>query len=159
MSFPGAALVKAFTGFGEAKPDYMPWNIGDIKITVGAPPIHVQGLKYVFARHNVPQTQMIMSLTGKGVFASNKNNSGIIEFALLRGVEAGAVVQVLDYAGIPYPISVVDTATGGSSMAAGSACRLVGTPEWRREMFPGFEIYTFATVRLLISTGARLLAS
>lgn len=134
----------------------MPYSIAKIDIFYGAPPVPVVGLHYIFARHNVPQTRLIMSLNSSGVFAGNNNKSGIIEMGIMNGSLTCAGFQLMDTTGIPFPIIAVDRTSGGSSQVVASACRRVNTPEWRRAALPGIDIYTFETPRLYMFDGLRI---
>jgi len=62
----------------------------------------------------------------------------------------------MDFTGIPFPIAVTDLDSAGTSTVIASACRLIGTPEWRRSRLPGIKIYTFGTPMLKISDGLRM---
>ena len=135
---------------------YLPYDISKVDVSYGTPPNVVKGLEYVFARHFNPQTQMVMSLTGKGVFVGNNNMSGVIEFAVLGESVSSGMVQLSELAGIPFPIFITDRTTGGTSFVIGTACRQVATPDWRRELLPNLNIYTFSTPRLIMSNGVRL---
>jgi len=138
--------------------DYIPHDIRDVLVLYGLPPVPVYGLEYVFARHNEPQTRLVMSLTGKGVFVPNQNKSGVIEFAVLNGTVTGAGIQIVEMLGMPFPMVITDKSSGGLSTVVALSARLIGTPEWRREALPGLDIYTFACDDLFISTGLRLSA-
>ena len=136
--------------------DYMPYDISKVTVAIGAPVNVVKGLDYVVAAHFNNQTSMVMSLTSKGVFIGNKNMSGFIEFGILGESISGGMIQLTELTGIPFPIFITDVTTGGTSFVIGSACRQVATPEWRRELSPNTNIYTFSTPRLVISNGVRL---
>ena len=136
--------------------NYIPYNITDTVVLLGTPQVPITGMEYVFARHDAPQTIMVKSLNGKSVFVDNNNKTGTIEFGLLAGTLANGQIEILNLTGIPFPINIVDTKTGGTSRVLGTACKLVATPEWRREALPGINIYTFQCTRLSISHGIRL---
>lgn len=136
--------------------DYMPHNIKDTTVMYGIPPFLVGGLDYVFARYTNAQNKLVMSLNAKGVFVRNRNKSGIIEFGILNGTATGAGIQLAEMPGIPFPIIVSDSSTGGTGTCVALKCKRVGTPEWRRGASPGLDIYTFESSTLLISTGTRL---
>ncbi len=138
--------------------DFLPYNLRDVLVLYGVPPTPIKGLGYVFARHNRSQTRLVMGLSGKGVYLNSKNKSGIIEFATMTGSGTGGIVQLFELTGIPMPIIVQDIASGGTSLATAPSCRRIGTPEWRREKFPGVDIFTFACDNLVISDGVRLRA-
>jgi hypothetical protein len=135
---------------------YTPYRITDNKITYGIPPIQICGLDHISARHNFPQTGLFMSLTGAGVFASNRNQSGIIEIGLLDGSISCGGIEAMALTGIPFPIAIVDVSSAGTSGVLATACRQVETPEWRREATAGVAVYTFKTPRLIMSHGFHL---
>jgi hypothetical protein len=135
---------------------YLPYSINDVAVAFGAPPAPIVSLDYVFARHNAPQNKMFSSLTGSGVFVVNANQSGIVEFGIMNGSISAGVIEVAQTLGIPFPITITDLSSGGTSSVLATACREVETPEWRREAFPGVRVYTFETPRLLIFHGIRL---
>lgn len=153
MSAAIAKLLGAFTG---EKVDYVPYDIENTKIYYGVPPFKIGGFDYVFARRNNPETGMIMGLTGTGVFVDNINKSGIIEIGLQNGSLSGGAMQIANLTGIPFPITITDTSSKGTSTVLGTACRLTKTPEWRRALFPSLTIYTLETPNLLISQGVRI---
>ena len=149
-------LIKKVNALLGEEVDYLPWNIRDVEIFYGTPPVPVHGLEYVFARHNRAQTKRVGSLTGKGCYVNNINKSGIIEFATLRGTVTGGGVEIAEATGIAFPMNIVDKSSGGTSQVAALSCRRVGTPEWRRDEFPGLAIFTFECDNLVISEGVRL---
>ena len=154
MSVSG--LVSAIKDVFGAEPNYRPYSIKSTEILIGLPPFPVIGLQYVFARHNATQKRLIMGLSGQGVHVANRNQSGVIELGILQGSVTGAGIQVIELTGIPYPIAMVDTDTGGTSSVLAVDCQRVGTPEWRREALPGIDVYTFDTPALILSDGLRL---
>ncbi len=156
MSSAIAKLLGAFTG---GKVDYVPYSMDDVVIMYGVPPFKVGGIDYVFAQRTNDEVRMVMGLNGKGVFIENKNKSGIIEFGLQNGSLSGGAIQVANMTGIPFPVAITDKSSKGTSTVLGSACRLIQTPGWRRDLFPGLTIYTLHTPRLLISQGVRIPAS
>jgi hypothetical protein len=99
-----------------------------------------------------------MCLTGKGIFIPNINSSGIIEIGIMNGSASCAGIELLELTGIPFPLAATDGDTGGTGTILASACRRVGTPEWRREALPSIDIHTFHTPQLIINNGLRLLA-
>lgn len=147
-------LIKTFVGVS-GTPHYVPYNIKDTQIVYGVPAVGITGLHYIFARHNQPQNKRFGCLTGGGFFASNLNTSGIIEIGLLEGSASCAVFQIQAMTGIAYPLVATDTSTAGTSLISCDACRLVGTPEWRRERTVGLSVFTFEAKRLGISLGMR----
>lgn len=153
-----ASLIKKIKELFGNRVNYRPYNIRSTEIMYGTPPTPILGLAYVFARHNRPQTKLIMGFTGTGPFVSNNNSSGIIEIGIMTGSASCAGIEVMDLTGIPFPIIVTDKDSGGTSTVVASACRRTDTPEWRRDKLPGISIFTFSTPRLLISDGLRLAA-
>lgn len=153
MSAAIAKLLGAFTG---GKIDYLPHDIGNVKIMYGLPPVKLGGFDYVMAYRTNREASLVMSLTTSGVFVNNRNKAGIIEFGLLEGSLSGGAVQIANMTGIPFPVAITDTSSMGTSTVLGSACRAIRTPEWRRALFPSLTIYTLHTPRLLISQGVRL---
>lgn len=151
------AIAKLLGKFDQLQQiDFLPYSINDIDIKYGVPPVPVIGLHRVSARYQNNQKKLFKSLTGGGVFASNANQSGFIEFEILNGSPTCGGVQLMSLTGIPFPITVVDLNSGGTSTVISSACQQTVTPEWRKEATPGTIIYTFETPRLLISQGVRL---
>lgn len=154
----GAAqdLLASLVDFGEGnKVNYRPHNFQKVQVLYGLPPLPIHGLKYVWAQHAQPQNSLHMSLTGKGVFVPNKNKSGFIEFAILASSLSSSGITALQLAGIAWPLTVIDTQTNGLSTWTAFKCKQVGTPQDRKGAFPGLEIYTFATDRLIILRGTR----
>jgi hypothetical protein len=149
-------LINDINGLVPGRVDYLSYDITMVVISVGAPVIAVEGWNYVWARHNQPQTRLVMSLGGNGVFVGNRNQSGMIEIGIMGETASSAGIQALEMTGIPLPIHIADGTTGGTGFVLGTACRQVGTPEWRREKIPGMNIFTFATDRLIVSPGLRL---
>lgn len=135
---------------------YAPYSIADTKIMYGIPAQTVVGLDYIVVRHNHPQTKCMMGLTGAGLFATNRNQSGIVEIGLLSGTISCGGFDAMDILGIPFPLAIVDKACGGSSGIVATACKRVGTPEWARRAAVGVDVYTFESPRLLIAHGLRL---
>lgn len=135
--------------------NYIPYNITDTSITLGIPQIPITGFQYVWANFDAPQKVMVKSLNGKAIWVSNSNKTGTIEFALLPGTLSNGQIEIMTLTGIPFPISIVDKSTGGTSRVLGVSCQLVSTPEWRRDLMPGLNVYTFATNRLEIFHGIR----
>jgi len=155
----GAAqdLLASLVDFGEGnKVNYLPHNFQKVNLLYGMPPLQIHGLKYLFAQHNHPQNNMHMSLTGGGVFVPNLNKSGIIEFAILANSLSSSGIFAMQLSGIAWPLSVIDLQTNGLSTWIATKAMQIGTPQDRKEAFPGLEIYTFATPKLLISKGTRI---
>lgn len=136
--------------------NYSPYNLNDTTVMLGLPQVPMVGLQYCWARFTAPRNRRVQCMTGKGVFVSNLNTSGVMEIALLSGTVSNGHIQAMQLTGIPYPIVMIDGKSGGTSSAIGTACQLVATPEWRRAAFPGLNVYTFETPRLVISQGIRL---
>lgn len=137
------------------KPNYLPYNITDTVILLGTPQVPMLGVQYVWANYDAPQTTMIKSLNGKSIWVSNNNKTGTIEFALLPGTISNGEIEILTLTGLPFPINIIDKATGGTSRVLANSCRLITTPEWRRDLMPGLNVYTFACNRLDIAHGIR----
>lgn len=136
--------------------NYTPYDFSKVTISVGVPPMPIIGLDYVSARFINPRKKRFQCLTGRGVFASNTNTAGVIEFGILGGSLSQGVVEIIELTGIPYPIIINDSTTGGTSSVVASACQQVSTPEWKRGAVPGLTIYTFETTRMFINHGLRL---
>jgi len=153
MSAALAKIIGAFTGDIIA---YLPYDINDTKIFYGVPPVKMGGFDFVSARHTNPQSQLVMSLGGGGVFVENINKAGVIEIGLLNGALSAAAIQIMELTGIPTPITITDLSSKGTSTVFGAACKLIGTPEWRRDLQPSLTIYTFECPNLLVSQGVRL---
>lgn len=134
---------------------YTPYRFNSTKTAAGVPPVPIEGLDYIWARHKVPQVALVMGLTGTGLFLQNRNQSGIVEFGLMNGAGCIAALEMFQLTGIPFPVTSLDTACQGSGIIA-LECRRVETPEWRRAKFPSLDIYTFETPRLMINWGIRL---
>lgn len=134
----------------------MSYSVRDSQVFIGAPPSPLFGMSYVYSKHNQSQTITFQSLTGGGAYVPNKNHSGIIELGIINGSPSNAYIQLLELAGIPYPIKVTDLKSGDTSFAGAFACRRVGTPEWRRGRMPTLSVYTFYTHELLLSDGLRI---
>ena len=135
---------------------FVSYTLTDNKVYIGIPPSLIFGLSYVYAKHNNSQTIPFMSLTGNGIFVSNKNQSGIIELGVINGSPSNAYIQLLEIAGVPFPIKVTDLKSGDTSFVGALSCRRVGTPEWRRANLPSLTIHTFYSPSLLLSDGLRL---
>jgi len=135
--------------------NYAAYDLSKVVLTVGAPPIILHGIDYIMSAHRVPQNRMVMGLNAKGKFVSNRNKSGLIEFGLMANTISTGILEILQLAGVAFPISVIDRTTNATSAVFASKCRRVGTPEWRRAAAPELEIFTFHTPRLLKSEGVR----
>jgi len=135
--------------------NYRAYNLRDTKILFGVPPVPIKGIDYIMAQHLESQNNLVMGLTGKGVFVSNNNKSGIIEIGLMAGSVSCAVMEVATLAGIPFPIFVNDNKSYGTSNVVATECKRIGTPQWRRSAVPGLEIFTFHTPLLVMSGGIR----
>ncbi len=149
-------IINALHRFFGDNVNYLPYSMANVAAFAGNPYEPIVGLQYIWARHDEPQTTLVMSLNSKGAFLANNNKSGTIEIAVLGESFSAGKLQIADFTGIPFPIFVTDTTTGGTSYVLGSACRRVDTPTWRRNLAPSLNIYTFATERLFISDGVRL---
>jgi hypothetical protein len=149
------ALIKAVNESLGGEVDYLPYNINDTVITIGLPPVPVNGLQYIAARYTAVQSRYIPSLTGGGVYVSNLNGRGVIEIALMSESATVGAIQAYSLTGVPIPIYATDRATGGTSFCAAPETKVITTPEWKREAFPGLTIFTFEAKRLLISHGVR----
>ena len=143
------------SGGKEGRVNYVPYNINDTLVTIGLPPVALVGIEYVWARHDNPQTAAVKCLTGKSIFVSNTSQAGTIEIALLGSGVSSAAIEAMELTGIPFPINIIDRKTIDSRVT-GDACRLVGTPQWRRALNPDLDIFTFAVSRLFLSRGLRL---
>lgn len=132
------------------------YSFTDTKILLGAPPFPLVGLQYVSARHINPQVKRFQCLSGRGAFAHNVNQAGVVEIGMLRGSPAQGQIEIAQVTGIPYPIVVQDLASGGTAQVLATACQLVKTPDWKREAVPGVNVYTFETTRLFIAHGIQL---
>ena len=135
---------------------YTKWNFNDTKIVVGAPPMPLDGLDFIIARHKAPQTKMFSCLTSKGVFASNSNQAGIIEIGVAQWAITNGAFQLADLTGIPFPVVTEDISSGGTSSVIASACRQTERPDWRRAAIPEVYTYTFETPRMIVSHGIHL---
>jgi hypothetical protein len=148
-------LVKSLVGWGSQRVDYVPHDINDVMVMVGVPPIRVRGLEYVMAQRSVSPQKLHMCLTGNGTFTRNTNQSGIIEIAVLAKTLSVTMLELINI-GIAWPIAITDTGTAGLSTVLADKAMRVATPEWRKGKFPGLDIFTFATPRLIISHGTQL---
>jgi len=151
-------LIKSLAGIN-GKVNYVPWNIEDVEIFYGVPPILIQGVDAVRAYRSNPAQRFVPSLTGRGVFVQNQNWSGIIEVDLLNASASCAAIEALELIGIPFPLAVVDKTTNGLGSAIGTSCRVVGTPHWHRAKMPGLYTYTFAATNLVILNGMKNIQS
>jgi len=135
---------------------YAPYKFTDNKVLFGAPPTPLIGLDFITARHLNPQRKRFQCLTGRGVFASNINTAGVIEVGIMTGSLSQGLIEVMQATGIPYPIIIQDISSGGTSSVIATACQLVETPEWKRELMTGVTVYTFESARLFINHGIKL---
>ena len=133
-----------------------PYSFGDVQVFIGAPLTPLFGLDYVAARHVNPQAKRFQCLTGRGVYAHNVNSAGIVEIGMLRGSPAQAIIDLMQASGVPYPLTVQDVRSGGTSQVMATGCQLTETPEWKREALPGVNIYRFETTRLFVMHGMQL---
>ena len=157
MTLDAKALAQTLGVFPKTNDMVLkPYSFNDTKVIFGAPPFPLVGLEYVMARHVNQQTKRFQCLSGRGVFASNVNQSGIIELGFLRGSPSQFDVQLAQLSGVPFPIVLMDLASGGSSQVVATGCQLTETPEWRREALPGINVYTFETTRLFVAHGIQL---
>lgn len=134
---------------------YIPYNMKEIFVSYGMPPVPLTGIDFISAAFVKPRVKSIPSLTGPGVFAKNKNQEGFIEIGILSSSLSSGAIQLLDYTGINFPVIAADGTTRGTSFIAGTKCRLIQTPEWRRDRVVGVTVFTFLTTRLIISHGLR----
>lgn len=149
-------IIKSLGDYGAPnRINYKPYDFQKIQVLAGVPPAPIHGLDFVIAYHNNPQSKLFGCLTGNGAFVANRNHRGIIEFGLQSDCVSAAVLQMLDFTGIPIPLAIIDLTTTGFSSVVASACRRVGTPRFRRRANPELQIYTFEAERLLISIGPR----
>jgi hypothetical protein len=135
---------------------YYPWNINDTKVMFADPLTHIRDIEYVICKHNNPQTKMFSSLAGGGVFVSNRNQSGTIEIGVANFSISVGRIELSGLTGIPFPITIQDIVSAGTSSVIGTACKQTDTPEWKRAAAPEIKIYTFETPRLLIAQGIHL---
>jgi len=150
-------LIKQINKLQPRDVNYIPYNLKkDTIITYGTPPVPIVGLESFSATYLQPRSKLVMCLTGKGVFVSNQNRSGLIELVLLSGSVSCGAIQALEAVGIPMPLGAIDNKSAGTSFMLGSACRLIQTPPWRRAARPDRVVFTFHTPRLIVSTGIRL---
>ena len=147
-------IVNSISADGNV--NYQAYDIRDTNFFYGVPPVPIIGVDYISASFTAARTRMFRCLTGNAVHASNLNISGTIEVGLLSGSVSGAAIQMMNFTGVPFPIFIEDGKSGGTSTVTGTACRLIDTPEWRRDRTPGLDIYTFSVDKLVISHGIRL---
>ncbi len=153
-------LITQLNLLDAGKVNYIPYSFADdIRIMVGTPPVRIVGLDSIACGMLNPPSKLVMSLNNTGIFVNNLNQAGFIELTLLDGSFSSGAIQAIEYLGIPFPIAVVDTASGGTSRVLGTACRRVNTPTWRRSLRPGRVVFTFHTPRLLLFNGIRLAQS
>lgn len=151
-----STLVDILTGDILDRVAYKPHNMSKVRLFYGAPPVPISGLDYVFATYDNPQTYLKMGLDGKGRYIQNRNMSGSIEFGILDGAASNLEMQAWLLTGIPYPIVVADERSGGTSFVAAGAATRVDTPQWRKELTVGIQVYTFKTAQLIMSAGMKL---
>lgn len=135
--------------------NYLPYSMADTFMTVGAPPVTVKGLQYVFANRMNRSVGMRMSLNAKGIYLDNQNKSGIVEFAVLSNTVTTGAMELMNLTGIAGPIFITDKSTKGTSTVLGTKAKLIQTPEWRRSKFPNLQIFTYHVASLNISHGVR----
>lgn len=150
-----ASVLDFFVGGGE-EIDYQHYCLNDTHVKLGIPPIDARGVDFVAARYLAAQNTLFQCLTGKGVFASNENTSGVIELGVLNGSVTQGHIDIMQLTGIPFPINLADTSSGGTSVVTATGCRMLEIPEWRRDAFPGVVVYTFTSSRMYINHGLRL---
>jgi hypothetical protein len=148
-------LAKLLTGDILDRVAYAPHNMAKVRLFYGVPPVPISGLDYVFATYDNPQTMLKMGLDGKGRYIQNRNLSGTIEFGIIDGSASNGIMQLALLTGIPYPIAIIDEQSAGTSFVAAGAATRVGTPEWRKELTVGMQVYTFKTAQLFMSTGIK----
>lgn len=149
-------LSKAIESLGGGKPQYVAYNVGHTKVFYGtAPPVPIVGWDYFAASHTSAQSKHVASFGTAGVFVSNLNSAGIIEIGIMSTSISCGAIELIDATGAAFPINAVET-TAVMSFVAGTACRKIEVPEWRRELMPGLSVYRFEASRLIISTGVRL---
>jgi len=158
MGLDPAAIAKLLDGYftGENEIVLTPYDFNDTTVLLGVPPVPLIGLDYISAKLVNKISMRFQCLTGKAAFCSNVNLAGVIELGMLAGSLSQGHIQINDFVGIPYPILIQDKSSGGTSMIAGTGCKLVETPEWRRDAVPGLTIWTFEADRLFISHGIHL---
>lgn len=151
-----STLAKILTGDILDRVVYTPHNMSNVRLFYGVPPVPISGLDYVFATYDNPQTYLKMGLDGKGRYIANRNRSGSIEFAIIDGSLSNGIMQLALLTGIPFPIVVTDARSGGTSFVAAGAATRVDTPQWRKELTVGMQVYTFKTAQLFMSAGVKL---
>lgn len=147
-------LDQYFTGEDEIALNH--YSFTDSKVLLGVPPAPLIGLDYVSVRYAAPQTKRFQCLSGQAIFASNVNRSGVVEVGMMAGSLTQGYIDVQELLGIPYPIIIEDNKSGGTSQVIANQCRLVETPEWKRQAVPGLTIYTFETAEIAVAHGIRL---
>jgi hypothetical protein len=151
-----AKHIEEAVGAGRERINIKAYNIKKITVAYGLPPVVVEGLDYVIARHMYPQTVYRSSLNGTGKFVGNNNQSGIIEIGVLEGSPSAAALDLLHLTGISFPLVVVDETTGGTGTVVGTACRQVDVREWRRSASVNIRAFRYAATRLVAVHGIRL---
>lgn len=151
-----AEITNALNSIGgNAEVNFTPYNIKNVHIFYGLPPVPIVGLDYVEARNERPKTTLVKCLTGNAVHVDNVNQTGTIQLGLMSGSPSGGAIQLLDYTGVPFPIFIQD----GNSLASvviGIDCRLAETPAWRKAASPGLDIYTFSCKSVTMIHGMRV---
>jgi hypothetical protein len=148
-------LINKINNLLGDRPHYVAYDMSEVQVMVGLPPLVLKGIQYVTAVHRAPQNKLVMGLGGSGTHVGNFNQSGIIEIGMMATTAHTASIDVLDLTGIPFPITIIDKTTTATAAVYGAKCRRVGTPEWRRTLAPELEIYTFNSDRLAMTGGIR----
>lgn len=134
---------------------YEPYSMADTKFFIGVPPLTYPGVHLIRAYRNQPNAKLFSSLGVGGAFVSNRNLNGFVGLTVATESPMHAYIQLLDMAGVAFPILAADAGTGGSSFATCSSARVVNTPDWMKSTRSDFTVYTMACKNLAISGGVR----
>lgn len=134
---------------------YQPYSMEDCKFFAGIPPLTYPGVHMIRAYRTQSKARQFNCFTGSSAFASNRNLNGFVELTLANGSPMHSYMQLLDMAGVTFPIRCDDAGTGGSAFIMSTACRVVNTPEWAKSARSDFVVYTMSCRRLAIVGGVR----
>ncbi len=153
-----ALIAQLLKVAGDENINYEPYDLRQIDVFYGLPPIPIKGISYINAQYTAPRTKLVSSLNGGGVHVDNSNIGGVVELGVMAGSVSGGAIQVMGLLAQPFPIIIEERTSGGSATVVATECRLADTPVWRREARPGIDVYTFTAPLIAIVNGMRLVS-
>ena len=133
---------------------YEPYSMENVKLFLGVPPIEQKGVHSIRAYRNQQKAKLFPCFAQGGTFVSNRNLNGFLSVTVATESPAHANLQLLDLAGVGFPVNAIDLGAI-ASFASATSCRVVMTPSWENSSRSDFTVYTIECKRLAISGGVR----